>query len=104
MSGKKSGETTSSKVASQASKILRNPKSSSAAKSVAASALTQAANKGKRGEVEPKRRPVGAADVDAGFLLLRGSVCCACLGLGFFAIARGGRFKARGRIQIHTTE
>lgn len=39
--------------------------------------------------------------MDAGFLLLCGSVCCACLGLGFFAIARGGRFKARGRIQIH---
>lgn len=50
MAGKKSGETTSSKVASQASKILSNPKSSSAAKSVAASALTQAANKGKKGK------------------------------------------------------
>ena len=50
MAGKKSGETTSSKVASQASKILSNPKSSAAAKSVAASALTQTANKGKKGK------------------------------------------------------
>lgn len=50
MAGKKSGETTSSKVASQASKILSNPRSSAAAKSVAASALTQAANKGKKGK------------------------------------------------------
>jgi len=50
MAGKKSGETTSSKVASKASKILSNPRSGAAAKSVAASALTQAANKGKKGK------------------------------------------------------
>lgn len=42
---RKSNETTSPKVASAASKILSNPKSSAAAKSVAASALTQAKNK-----------------------------------------------------------
>ena len=49
--GKKSGgEVTSSKVASKAGQILSNPKSSAAAKSVAASALTQAANKGKKGK------------------------------------------------------
>lgn len=41
-------EKTSPKVASKAGKILANPKSSKAAKSVAASALTQAANKKKR--------------------------------------------------------
>ncbi len=39
---------TSSKVASQASKILRNPKSSKAAKSVAASDLAQAKGKKSR--------------------------------------------------------
>ena len=38
-------ESTSKKVASQASKILSDPKSTKAEKSVAASALTQAANK-----------------------------------------------------------
>jgi hypothetical protein len=38
-------EKTSPKVARQASKILRNPKSSPAARSVAASALTQARDK-----------------------------------------------------------
>lgn len=43
---KKGGETTSKSLASKASAILSNPKSSAAAKSVAASALTQAANKG----------------------------------------------------------
>jgi hypothetical protein len=40
-------EKTSKSVASKASKILRNPNSSKAAKSVAASALTQARNKNK---------------------------------------------------------
>ena len=40
-------EKTSSKVASAASKILRNPNSTKAQKSVAASALTQAPNKKK---------------------------------------------------------
>ena len=39
-------EHTSKSVASKASKILSNPKSSKAAKSVAASALTQARDKG----------------------------------------------------------
>jgi hypothetical protein len=39
------GEKTSPKVASQASKLLSDSKSSKAVKSVAASALTQAANK-----------------------------------------------------------
>ena len=43
-------EKTSKSVASKASKILRNPKSSKAAKSVAGSALTQAPDKKK-----PKR-------------------------------------------------
>ena len=38
-------ESTSSKVASKASAILRDPKSTPAEKSVAASALTQAKNK-----------------------------------------------------------
>lgn len=38
-------EQTSKAVASKASKILSNPKSSAAAKSVAASALTQAGSK-----------------------------------------------------------
>lgn len=45
---KKRNEQTSKKVASKAGKILSNPKSSKAQKSVAASALTQAANKKKR--------------------------------------------------------
>jgi hypothetical protein len=49
MAGKK-GEVTSQKVATTASKLLSNPKSSAAVKSVAASALTQAANKGKKGK------------------------------------------------------
>lgn len=40
-------EKTSPSVASKASKILANPKSSPAQKSVAASALTQAKDKGK---------------------------------------------------------
>jgi hypothetical protein len=48
MAKKSGGETTSKSVASKASAILSNPKSSAAAKSVAASALTQAANKGKK--------------------------------------------------------
>ncbi|MDQ7731606.1 hypothetical protein QT231_02780 [Halomonas sp. SpR1] len=41
-------EKTSAKVASAASKVLRDPKSSKAEKSVAASALTQAPDKGKK--------------------------------------------------------
>jgi hypothetical protein len=41
-------EKTSPKVATKASAILRNPKSTAAQKSVAASALTQAANKPKK--------------------------------------------------------
>lgn len=41
-------EKTSKSVASKASKILSNPNSSKAAKSVAASALTQAPNKKKK--------------------------------------------------------
>lgn len=40
-------EQTSKSVASKAAKILRNPKSTKAQKSVAASALTQAADKPK---------------------------------------------------------
>ena len=44
---KASNERTSPAVASKAAKILANPKSTKAEKSVAASALTQAANKGK---------------------------------------------------------
>ena len=40
-------EKTSKKMASAASKVLRDPKSTKAAKSVAASALTQAADKKK---------------------------------------------------------
>ena len=42
----KKGEVTSKSVASKASAILSNPKSSAAAKSVAASALTQTPSKG----------------------------------------------------------
>lgn len=49
MAGKK-GEVTSPKVASAAAKLLANPKTPAAVKSVAASALTQAANKGKKGK------------------------------------------------------
>jgi hypothetical protein len=41
-------EQTGKKVASSAGKLLSNPKSSKAVKSVAASALTQAPNKGKK--------------------------------------------------------
>ena len=41
-------EKTSKKMASAASKVLRDPKSTKAAKSVAASALTQAADKKKK--------------------------------------------------------
>lgn len=40
-------EKTSAKVATKASKVLTNPKSSKAAKSIAGSALTQAASKPK---------------------------------------------------------
>ncbi len=43
--GQMRNEHTSKAVASKASRILRNPKSSTVAKSVAASALTQAPNK-----------------------------------------------------------
>ena len=45
---KSSNERTSKSVASKAAKILSNPNSSKIAKSVAASALTQAANKKKK--------------------------------------------------------
>jgi hypothetical protein len=45
---KKSNESTSKNVASKAAKILSNPKSSKAAKSVAGSALTQYTGKGKK--------------------------------------------------------
>ncbi len=48
MATKKINEQTSPSVASKASKILSNPKSTPAQKSVAASALTQTANKGKK--------------------------------------------------------
>jgi hypothetical protein len=48
MATKKRNEQTSSSVASKASKILSNPKSTPAQKSVAASALTQAANRSKK--------------------------------------------------------
>jgi hypothetical protein len=44
----KNTKQTSPKVASQASKILRNPKSTKAEKSVAASDLSQAAGKKKK--------------------------------------------------------
>lgn len=47
MATKKSGETTSAKVASKAAKILSDPKASPAQKSVAGSALTQVAPKKK---------------------------------------------------------
>lgn len=42
---KKSNETTSPRAATAASKVLSDPKSSGAAKTAAASALTQARNK-----------------------------------------------------------
>jgi hypothetical protein len=45
MAKKPSNEKTSAKVASQAAKILSNPKSTPAQRSVAGSALTQARNK-----------------------------------------------------------
>jgi len=45
MTKKVSNERTSSKVATQASKILRDPNSTKAEKSVAGSALTQTKNK-----------------------------------------------------------
>lgn len=44
----KRGEQTSKSVASKASKLLSNPKSSKTVKSVAASALTQRPNKKKK--------------------------------------------------------
>jgi len=47
---KTSNEKTSPRVASQAAKILGNPKSTPAQRSVAGSALTQAANKPKGGK------------------------------------------------------
>ena len=47
MATKKPNETTSSRVATKASKLLRDPKSSAAVKSVAASALTQKVKSGK---------------------------------------------------------
>jgi hypothetical protein len=47
MAKKPSNEKTSPKVASQAGKILSNPKSTAAQRSVAASALTQARDKKK---------------------------------------------------------
>lgn len=43
-------EQTSKKVASIASKLLSNPKTPAKVKTVAASALTQAANKSKKGK------------------------------------------------------
>lgn len=45
---KPTNETTSPKVASKASKLLSNPKTPAAVKSVAGSALSQAANKPKK--------------------------------------------------------
>jgi hypothetical protein len=48
MSKKPSNEHTSSKVASEASKVLRDPNSTKAQKSIAGSALTQTKNKTKR--------------------------------------------------------
>lgn len=45
---KRNSEVTSKKAASAAGKVLSNPKSSKAAKSAAASALTQRPNKGKK--------------------------------------------------------
>lgn len=44
----KTNESTSAKVASQAAKLLSDPNTSKAVKSVAASALTQRPNKGKK--------------------------------------------------------
>lgn len=48
MAKRASNERTSPKVASKAAKVLSNPKSTKTAKSIAASALTQAANKKKK--------------------------------------------------------
>lgn len=45
MASKRNSEVTSKKVASAAAKVLRNPRSSKAAKSAAASALTQRPNR-----------------------------------------------------------
>ncbi|MEO5811532.1 MAG: hypothetical protein ABIU96_03850 [Rhodanobacter sp.] len=47
---KPTNEKTSARVASQASKILRDPRSTPAQRTVAGSALTQAANKPKGGK------------------------------------------------------
>ena len=47
MAGKKNNEVTSKKAASAASKVLRDPKASKAAKTAAGSALTQRPNKKK---------------------------------------------------------
>ncbi|MBO6767337.1 MAG: hypothetical protein JJ901_03410 [Erythrobacter sp.] len=47
MAGRKNSEVTSKRAASAASKVLRNPKSSKAAKTAAASALTQRPNRKK---------------------------------------------------------
>ena len=49
-------EKTSKKVASTAAKILRNPKSSKAAKSVAGSALTQAPDKKRPKKPRPGKK------------------------------------------------
>jgi len=46
--GKYKNEVTSAKAASAASKVLRDPKSSAAAKTAAASALTQRSGKGRK--------------------------------------------------------
>jgi hypothetical protein len=45
MATKKQGETTSKRVATQAAKVLRDPGATQRQKSIAGSALTQAANK-----------------------------------------------------------
>lgn len=47
MASRKNSEVTSKRAASAASKVLRNPKSSKAAKTAAASALTQRPNRKK---------------------------------------------------------
>lgn len=47
MAGRTNSEVTSKKAASAASKVLRDPRSSKAAKSAAASALTQRPNRKK---------------------------------------------------------
>lgn len=47
MANKPKNEHTSSKIASEASKVLRDPKSTPAQKSIAGSALTQARDKKK---------------------------------------------------------